>query len=168
MPLSLVPCGTATPVRNAPARRTIAAVSTEDPASTTPAIRASDADRERTATLLRRHCADGRLMPEELSERLDAAYAARTVGELDALLHDLPAPAPEPAPAPASPAHERARRRVQHALGTAVLVNLTCLTVWLATGAEAGFWPKWILLATAIRFAFLAWGELGPASREHR
>ena len=152
-------------MRNAPARRTIGAVSAEDPTPTPPAIRASDADRERTATLLREHCAAGRLMPEELSERLDAAYAARTVAQLDALLHDLPAAPPPPAPAPASPAHERARRRVQHALGVAVLVNLTCLTVWLATGA-GDFWPKWILLATAIRFAFLAWRELGPAARD--
>jgi uncharacterized protein DUF1707 len=137
-------------------------VSGEDATPATPAIRASDADRERTATLLREHCADGRLTPEELSERLDTAYAARTVGELDALLHDLPAPE-RPAP-PASPTRERARRRVQHALGLMVLVNLTCLVVWLATGAEADFWPKWVLLATAIRLAFLAWGELGPAA----
>ncbi|HWG62897.1 MAG TPA: DUF1707 domain-containing protein [Streptosporangiaceae bacterium] len=55
-----------------------------------PRIRASDADRERTAALLREHLADGRLTAEEFHERLDKAYAARTLGDLDELLADLP------------------------------------------------------------------------------
>ena len=55
-----------------------------------PKIRASDADRDRTAALLREHLAAGRLTAEEFSERLDAAYAAKTLGELDELLADLP------------------------------------------------------------------------------
>jgi hypothetical protein len=54
-------------------------------------MRASDTDRERTATLLREHHAEGRLTGEEFHERLDAAYAAKTLGDLDALLVDLPA-----------------------------------------------------------------------------
>lgn len=37
-----------------------------------PSVRASDADRERIATGLRDHAAEGRLTPEELEERLDA------------------------------------------------------------------------------------------------
>jgi hypothetical protein len=57
----------------------------------TAGVRASDAERERTATLLREHTAAGRLTPEELDERLDGAFAARTVAELDALTGDLPA-----------------------------------------------------------------------------
>src|SRR5258708_18215836 len=56
-----------------------------------PKIRASDADRDRTAALLREHHAAGRLDLEEFNERLDKAYAAKTVGELDALMADLPA-----------------------------------------------------------------------------
>src|SRR5215831_14916061 len=55
-----------------------------------PRIRASDADRERTVTLLREHHAEGRLTPEEFHDRLDRAFAAKTIGELDALLADLP------------------------------------------------------------------------------
>jgi hypothetical protein len=55
-----------------------------------PRIRASDEDRDRTATLLREHHAAGRLTPEEFNERLDKAFAAKTVGELDDLLSDLP------------------------------------------------------------------------------
>ena len=55
-----------------------------------PRIRASDEDRDRTAALLREHHAVGRLTPAEFGERLDRAYAATTVGELDELLADLP------------------------------------------------------------------------------
>ena len=55
-----------------------------------PRIRASDADRDRTAALLREHHAAGRLTAEEFNERLDKAYAAKTLGELDELLADLP------------------------------------------------------------------------------
>jgi len=55
-----------------------------------PRIRASDQDRERVATLLREHHAVGRLTAEEFDERLDKAFAAKTMGELDELLADLP------------------------------------------------------------------------------
>ena len=56
-----------------------------------PKIRASDQDRERVATLLREHHAAGRLTAEEFDERLDRAFAAKTMGDLDELLADLPA-----------------------------------------------------------------------------
>jgi hypothetical protein len=54
-------------------------------------MRASDADRERTVELLREHHAVGRLSAEEFHDRLNDAYAARTLGDLNALLADLPA-----------------------------------------------------------------------------
>jgi len=53
-------------------------------------IRASDADRDRVASLLQEHHAAGRLTADEFAERIDAALRARTLGELDALLADLP------------------------------------------------------------------------------
>src|ERR1035441_9305499 len=56
-----------------------------------PKIRASDQDRDRTAALLREHHAAGRLTLDEFNERLDKVYAAKTVGELDARLAELPA-----------------------------------------------------------------------------
>src|SRR5882672_4873403 len=56
-----------------------------------PRLRASDADRERTAQLLREHHAVGRLTAEEFNDRLEKVFAARTLGELDELLADLPA-----------------------------------------------------------------------------
>jgi hypothetical protein len=56
-------------------------------------LRASDADRDRTIAELREHTAAGRLTPEEFSERVERATAARTLAELEALGHDLPASA---------------------------------------------------------------------------
>ncbi|MFF3324639.1 DUF1707 domain-containing protein [Streptomyces sp. NPDC002889] len=55
------------------------------------AIRASDADRDRIADILREAMAEGRLDAEEHSERIDAVYRAKTVGELEPLVRDLPA-----------------------------------------------------------------------------
>jgi hypothetical protein len=52
--------------------------------------RASDADRDRTATLLNEGLAKGFLTPVEHSERLDAALAARYAGELAPLTSDIP------------------------------------------------------------------------------
>jgi len=46
-----------------------------------PDIRATDADRERTVTVLRTSVANGQLTVDELDERVEAAYAARTRGE---------------------------------------------------------------------------------------
>ena len=56
-----------------------------------PRIRASDADRDRVTALLREHHAAGRLTAEEFHERMDQALEAKTLGELDELLADLPA-----------------------------------------------------------------------------
>ena len=56
-----------------------------------PRIRASDADRDRVASLLREHHAAGRLTAEEFHERMDSALEAKTLGELDELMTDLPA-----------------------------------------------------------------------------
>ena len=68
-------------------------------------LRASDADRESVANVLREAAGDGRLTMDELDERLDAVYAAKTYAELEPITHDLPdagtvhAPAVPPAPA---------------------------------------------------------------------
>src|SRR5207302_7912443 len=55
-----------------------------------PTLRASDADRERVAERLREHAGAGRLSMDELSERLETVFAARTLGELEPPLADLP------------------------------------------------------------------------------
>ena len=60
-------------------------------------IRASHADRDRTAELLRVAAGDGLLTPEELDERLEVALTAKTLGELAVLTTDLPATPGQPA-----------------------------------------------------------------------
>ena len=83
-------------------------------------IRASDRDREQTAERLRHAAGEGRLVPEELEERLRAAFAARTYGELDVLVGDLPNPS-----APTGP------RRVTRARLRPVLPWLVALAALL-------------------------------------
>lgn len=66
------------------------------------ALRASDADREHVADLLRQAASDGRLSLSELDERIDQLYAAKTYGDLEPVVEDLPGILPE-LPAPARP-----------------------------------------------------------------
>jgi hypothetical protein len=53
-------------------------------------LRASDADRDRAASVINTAMAEGRLTADEHSERLDAIYSAKTHAELVPLLDDLP------------------------------------------------------------------------------
>jgi hypothetical protein len=106
------------------------------------ATRASDRDREQTAERLRHAAGEGRLFPEELEERLRAAFAARTYGELDALVEDLPSPA-----TPASP------RRVTLAWVRPVLPWLIALGVLLL-----------LLMAMAVRVRHASFAPPPPTS----
>ena len=56
----------------------------------TPAVRASDPEREQTVVRLREATAEGRLTLDEFAQRAERAYAAKTGDELDALTRDLP------------------------------------------------------------------------------
>jgi hypothetical protein len=58
--------------------------------SSSPALRASDADRDRVAEILATALGEGRLTQEEHGERLDAVYAAKTHADLAPLTEDLP------------------------------------------------------------------------------
>jgi hypothetical protein len=70
----------------------------------TDGLRVGDAEREAVAAELREHYAQGRLSMEDFQQRLDAALAARTRGDLDRLISDLPSVRPPgtPLPAPSS------------------------------------------------------------------
>ncbi len=126
-----------------------------------PKIRASDADRDRTVALLREHLAAGRLTAEEFSERLDSAYAAKTLGELDELLTDLPGidlyqlpdatlrrgrTPPGDAPLPWRPGLVPGRFSPawRAAWGSWLSVSLVAFTLWLLTGHPASFWFLWV------------------------
>ncbi|MEV0969026.1 DUF1707 SHOCT-like domain-containing protein [Microtetraspora glauca] len=69
----------------------------KDPAGPSPAeLRASDADREQVIGLLRDAVTDGRLTMAEHEERVERAYAARTLGDLVGLTADLVPPESQP------------------------------------------------------------------------
>ncbi|MGW0661286.1 DUF1707 SHOCT-like domain-containing protein [Streptodolium elevatio] len=77
------------PAPRAPSSLPTAPVSAAD-------IRASDADRDRVAQVLRTAFEEGRLTIEEHSERIEALYGAKTMGELEPLTFDLPTGAARP------------------------------------------------------------------------
>ena len=70
--------------------------------SESPSVRVSDAEREGAAIALREHAVAGRLTLEELSDRLDEVYAARTSDELERVERELP---------PLASSTQRRRRR---------------------------------------------------------
>ena len=85
------------------------------PATDRGALRASHADRDQVAEVLRVAAGDGRLSPDELDERLERALTARTYAELAALIADLPAAGTAVAPAAASKDLIRLHRTSSHA-----------------------------------------------------
>jgi len=116
-----------------------------------PNIRASDSDRDRTASLLREHLSAGRLTPEEFNDRLDRAFAAKTVGEIDSLLKDLPGidlyRLPDAAltryPRQAKDNPPRRGRAWRAAWGAWFTVVLICFVVWGLSG-RGYVWPLWV------------------------
>ncbi|HEX3715215.1 MAG TPA: DUF1707 domain-containing protein [Trebonia sp.] len=76
-------------------------------------LRVSHEDRDHVAEQLRVAAGDGRLTADELDERLETALTARTYGELEVVLADLPA-APGALAAPAPEAKELVELKVSH------------------------------------------------------
>jgi len=111
-------------------------------------VRTSDAEREAVAEALREHAGAGRLQTDELEERLDRAYAARTRADLVPLLADLPA-----SPAAAAPRERpRARRPIPFHVRKTVAIAVLLLAIWAMTGAGY-FWPMWPIGAMAFSLA---------------
>ncbi|MFD7527517.1 DUF1707 domain-containing protein [Streptomyces sp. NPDC059849] len=80
-------------------------------------MRASDSERERVAETLREAVAEGRLEMAEFEQRLEATYKARTHGELEPLVRDLPAPGVAVAPVGADPARTGSQKRWADRIG---------------------------------------------------
>ena len=119
-----------------------------------PDLRAGDEDRDRTITLIREAYAEGRLDGDEFQERMGQAQQARTFGELDALVRDLPtrsippAPVPESTPVPAEVTEHRSRLRSAWAAwaGVAIMTNVIWATTWISNGGDApNYWPIWVM-----------------------
>jgi hypothetical protein len=124
-------------------------------------LRASDADRQRVADLLREHCAQGRLTLDEFDERLGQALAAKTLGQLQEPLHDLPVRFQPTAPVPTAesasvprtaappvPSHQLFRGHVT----TYTTVMAFLVIIWALTGGGY-FWPIWPILGWGLPVA---------------
>jgi Domain of unknown function (DUF1707) len=125
-------------------------------------IRASDAEREQLISELNEHMVDGRLGTDELEERTQAAYAARTTTQLDALRHDLPPTSRQVALYQKQRRAHLTRRMIQQTGGLgAVFVIGTA--IWITDGASGQFWPIWVLILLVLSVARNAWALYGPA-----
>ncbi|MFD0655859.1 DUF1707 SHOCT-like domain-containing protein [Thermocatellispora tengchongensis] len=103
-------------------------------------MRASDADRDRVAQVLRENFAEGRLTSEEFDERLERLYQSKTYGELAVLTNDLPATDlrlyRERAETPAKRA-QKSRKRAQ-----------TLSAMWVPWAMASGInWVIWVLVS---------------------
>jgi hypothetical protein len=119
-------------------------------------MRAADADRHQVADRLRAALEEGRLDLTEYDERLQGAYAAKTYGDLDRLLTDLPNAAPVvPSPPPAPPeaiAAERSgltRAWLAHVwapwIKTAVWLTVFWTVAFVFAVDSVFYWPVWVL-----------------------
>jgi fatty acid desaturase len=128
-------------------------------------LRASDLDREHIAERLRNATAEGRLLASELEERLSAALTARTYGELDPLVADLPA------------VRDRGRRsaaplavKAAFVLAAAMAVLAVLAMVTLIILGIAGAWLAWMFFAWFCfgRRGHRRYGQLAQRSRPPR
>jgi hypothetical protein len=114
-------------------------------------MRAADSDRQFVADRLKDALDEGRLDLGEYDERLQQAYAARTYGELDKLLNDLPTvrPAGRSQVARTDPPAASARSSGHHPWLVAIwsgwlTTTLVCFVIWALTGAQGFPWPLWV------------------------
>jgi len=110
-------------------------------------LRAGDSDREETADRLRRSHSEGRLDSEEFAARIDRCYDAKTIGELQQLVADLP------------PARERNAGAGVRRIGIhpAMLLPIVVAAVAVAAiGAHGGFFFVFPILFMA---RFWLWGR---------
>ena len=125
-------------------------------------VRASDEDREQLIAELNEHTVAGRLDTEELERRVQAAYAARTTGELDVLRGDLPVASQRVALQHAQRRRQLSRRMIQES-GGSLSAFVVCTVIWAVSGAHGQFWPVWVLLIFVISVVRNGWALYGPA-----
>lgn len=122
--------------------------------------------------MLRQHAGDGRIDLDELGHRTEQAYAAQTLGDLDAVVRDLPPAGPATvgnvARGVVVPMSGRGRglRYTAFRLG---IVDSACVAIWALTGGPshpfADFWPAWPIIGGA---AWLSLRAVRRAERQQR
>jgi uncharacterized protein DUF1707 len=128
-----------------------------------PDLRASDADREQLVEELRSHAVAGRIDTDELEDRLQGAYAARTLGELDGLRRDLPA-TPEQVTLAVRERRARLLRRTIQETGGSLGLFALCTAIWISSGASGFFWPLFVIIGVLGLLVRNGWDLFGPAA----
>ncbi|WP_433437341.1 DUF1707 SHOCT-like domain-containing protein [Nonomuraea sp. CA-141351] len=139
-----------------------------------PEMRASDADRDRVAAILREHAAQGRITMDEFNERLEQLYTSKTYGELAKLTSDLPDVDLRHPPAKVSKSPERrggmhpGMKAAWGAWATASGINWV---IWLIVSITAEHviypWPLWVMGPWGvILLVSTVFG--GPPPKKHR
>lgn len=125
-------------------------------------LRAADVDRQFVADRLKSALDEGRLSLHEYDDRLKETYSARTYGDLDKLLADLPRAGHSqvvplgsksvatPLPSESSPQRRGIPRWMIATWSSWITVTLIVNAIWLATvlsgDGEADYWPIWVML----------------------
>jgi hypothetical protein len=138
-------------------------------------MRAGDGDRQAVADQLKAALNEGRLDLSEYDERLQKTYGAKTYGDLQGLLDDLPGTVPPAhsqvqsyqapsAPQAGPPESPSAGRQVANWVGPYAGLIVVCTIIWAITSASAGhltyYWPVWML----IPLIFGVLGRMGHGS----
>src|SRR5579884_2179465 len=128
-------------------------------------LRVSDQERDQVAGSLREYFAAGRITQDELNDRVQAAYAARTQRQLQALLGDLPALPVSQQQLRAELAERRhhLQRRLLQEAGGAATPFVICTIIWMATGAQGGFWPAFVAIPLILLLVRNGWRLYGPS-----
>ncbi len=119
--------------------------------SDAPSVRIGTAEREAAASALSEHFAAGRLDQDELEERLDRAYAAKTAADLAPLFQDLPRPG---LPLAASEPDRAAAPRPSTGRSALLVAVLAFAVLWVAIVRIPPFFLiplVWIVLARSHR-----------------
>jgi hypothetical protein len=134
-------------------------------------MRAADADRQTVADKLKIALDEGRLDLHEYDERLQQAYAAKTYGDLDRLLTDLPVVAPQAAATPAVSHDHATAEWLRHVWGSWVSAVMITTVIWAITSLSSGellyYWPAWVAGPWG---AILLWSTIGglASGQPHR
>ena len=126
-------------------------------------LRASDADREQVAERLRHAAGEGRILSEELEERLEAVFSARTYGDLDTVVADLPG----------TTVHRRERSRTPALPHPAVIVAIVFLLPVIVSMLIAAVVVITTLFTAWAAVLAVGWwvfgrGHIHPAARYRR